>query len=178
MIWVDWCIVAVFLVSILVGLLRGFVREVLNLLTWVLAFGLACVFGHMLAQMLVPYINEPAIRLACAYVVLFISGLIFGAILSHLISELIRHSIFSGVDRSLGAVFGFLRGLLAVAVFILCASTMGATQDRWWHESVLVPNLEFLANGLKAVVPESWLDKIRPDAAPAAGTHIPTRHSS
>ncbi|TXI08854.1 MAG: hypothetical protein E6Q76_06660 [Rhizobium sp.] len=50
MIWVDWCIVAVFLISILVGLLRGFAREILNVLTWVLAFGLAWLFGDMVAN--------------------------------------------------------------------------------------------------------------------------------
>lgn len=170
MIWIDWCIVAFFVISILIGVVQGFVREVLNLLVWVLAFGLATVFGHMLANMLIPYINEPAIRLACAYLVLFISGLVFGAILSHLITELVRNSIFSGVDRSLGAGFGFLRGVLVVTVFLLCASTMGATQDRWWTQSVLVPRFAVLSDLLKTVVPETWLDKLRPETAPAAVT--------
>ncbi|HWU69385.1 MAG TPA: CvpA family protein [Stenotrophobium sp.] len=168
MIWIDWCIVAFFVISILIGVIQGFVREVLNLLVWVLAFGLASVFGHMLANMMIPYINEPAIRLACAYLVLFISGLVVGSILSHLITELVRSSIFSGVDRSLGAGFGFLRGVLVVTVFVLCAGTMGAKQDHWWTQSMLVPRFAVLSDMVKPMVPESWLDKIRPDAAPAA----------
>ncbi|MGH8505826.1 MAG: CvpA family protein, partial [Stenotrophobium sp.] len=128
MIWIDWCIVAFFVISILIGVIQGFVREVLNLLVWVLAFGLASVFGHMLADMMIPHINEPAVRLVCAYLVLFISGLVLGSILSHLITELVRNSIFSGVDRSLGAGFGFLRGALVVTVFLLCAGTVSAQQ--------------------------------------------------
>ncbi|MGH8457286.1 MAG: CvpA family protein [Stenotrophobium sp.] len=174
----DWCIVAVFVISILVGVLRGFAHEILNLLTWVLAFVLAAVFGHMLADVFAAHINEPAVRVGCAYAILFIGGLLFGAILTHLLTDWISNSMFSNVNRTLGAGFGFLRGVFVITVFVLCASTMGSKQDRWWHQSIFVPQFEVLANLLKPVVPASWLDMLRPGAVPVAPSTLQKQRAS
>lgn len=162
MIWVDWCIVAVFLISILIGVIRGFAREILILLTWVLAFGLAWLFGDMLAGLLEDRISQPAVRIACAYAALFIGGLLIGAILTHLLTEWIRGSVLDGIDRTLGGGIGFLRAVIVVSFLLLVAGTMGAKQDRWWHQSLIIPHVEWLADGLKALVPERWLDRLRP----------------
>ena len=181
MIWVDWCIVAVFLISILIGVLRGFAREILLLLTWVLAFGLAWGFGDIVAGMLVDHISEPAIRSACAYAALFIGGLLFGAILTHLLTEWIRGSVLDGIDRTLGGGIGFIRAVLIVALFMIFASTMGAKQDRWWSQSQVIPHIEWLADGLKTLIPERWLDRLKPDPAdsPESAPSKPTKqHAS
>lgn len=162
MIWVDWCILAVVLISILVGVFRGFAREILNLLTWALAFGVAWIFGDHLAGLLAAKIAEPAVRIACAYAVLFLGGLLTGAVLTHFLTDWIRDSVFNGIDRTLGGGFGLLRGAVVVILFVLLAGTMGARQDRWWHQSIFVPRLEWLAEGMKVLVPERWLEKIKP----------------
>ena len=162
MIWVDWCIVAVFLISILIGVIRGFAREILVLLTWALAFGLAWGFGDLVAGLLEDRISEPAVRVACAYAALFISGLLIGAILTHLLTEWIRGSVLDGIDRTLGGGIGFIRAVIIVSLFLICAGTMGAKQDRWWHQSLIIPHVEWLADGLKPLFPERWLDKLKP----------------
>lgn len=180
MIWVDWCIVAVFLISILIGVIRGFAREILNILTWALAFGLAWLFGDMVAGMLTGQISEPAVRIACAYAALFIGGLLIGAILTHLLTEWIRGSVLDGIDRTIGGGIGFIRAVLIVSLFLICAGTMGAKQDRWWHQSMIIPHIEWLADGLRTLIPERWLDKLKPTAGDATQTEhkTPKQHAS
>jgi membrane protein required for colicin V production len=170
MIWVDWCIVAVFLISILIGLLRGSAREILNLLTWVLAFGLAWLFGDTVADLLESRISGPEVRVACAYAALFIGGLLAGAIITHLLTDWIRGSFLDGIDRALGGGIGFLRALLITCLFLVVAGTMGARQDHWWHDSLFIPRIEWLADDLKLLIPERWLERLKPvpDSAPKA----------
>jgi membrane protein required for colicin V production len=176
MIWVDWCIVAVFLISILIGILRGLAREVFNILTWVLAFGLAWIFGGLVADLLESRISEPEVRIAAAYAGLFIGGLLIGAIVTHLLTDWIRGSVINGIDRTLGGGFGFLRSLLVVLLFIVCAGTMGAQQDRWWHESQIIPRIEWLADDLKLLIPERWLERLKP--LPASAPKPQKQHTS
>ena len=169
MIWVDWCIVAVFLISILIGLLRGFAREILNVLSWVLAFGLAWLFGDMVAGLLTGHISSPEIRSVCAYAVLFIAGLLTGAIITYLLTEWIRGSFLDGIDRTLGGAIGFVRALFFTCVFLVIAGTMGAKQDRWWNESLFIPHIDWLAEDLKLLIPERWLERLKP-----APENVPT----
>ena len=86
MIWVDYCIIAIVFASTLVGVIRGFTRETLSLLTWVFAFLLAYLFGDLLAERLDGLISVPSLRLATAYAGLFFGGLVFGAVVTHLLA--------------------------------------------------------------------------------------------
>lgn len=162
MIWVDWCILAVILISILLGVFRGFSREILNLLTWVLAFFLAWALGALVANLLHDLIAQPAVRSAVAHAGLFMVGLLIGALMTHFLTDWVRNSVLNEMDRTLGGGFGFLRGLFIVSAFILVAGTLGGSKDRWWQHSLLIPHMEWLADGLGYLTPESWLQKLKP----------------
>ena len=162
MIWVDWCILAVILISVLLGIFRGFSREILNLLTWVLAFSLAWMFGAWVASLLHEWIAQPAVRSAVAYAGLFMSGLLIGSLITHFFTDWVRNSVLNDMDRTLGGGFGFLRGLFVVSLFMLVASTMGANKERWWQRSLFVPHMEWLADSLRYLTPEKWLEKLKP----------------
>jgi membrane protein required for colicin V production len=163
MIWVDYCIIAVFILSVAVGLLRGFTREALGLATWIFALGLSWLFGKVGAGMLEQQIADPAIRLGCAYALLFLGGLLVGSLVTAIVSEVVKHTFLVGPDRMLGAGFGLVRAVVFVAAFVLVAATMGAAQDRWWQQSVFVGKFEWLARGLGTLVPERWLEALRAD---------------
>jgi len=163
MIWVDYCILAVFILSIIVGTLRGFTREVLGLATWLFALLLAWLMAHTVADSLQRQITDPALRLACAYALLFLGGLLVGALITYFAAEIIQNTFLGPIDRMLGGGFGLIRAVLFIAAFVLIASTMGATKDRWWHESALIGGFEWLAEGLSTVVPDRWLEMLRPD---------------
>ena len=103
--WVDWAIIAIILVSSLISLRRGFVKEALSLLTWVIAGAVAWLFGGALAHHLQDYISTPSARVISACVILFVVTLLVGALVNFLIGELIRVTGLSGTDRFLGMVF-------------------------------------------------------------------------
>ncbi|MDM4771072.1 CvpA family protein [Solimonas sp. SE-A11] len=163
MIWVDYCIFAVFILSVAIGLLRGFTREVLGLATWLFALLLAWLLGHTLADALAGKISNPALRLGCAYLLLFLGGLLVGALVTHFVSEAVKDSFLSLPNRMVGGGYGLARAAVLTAGFVLVAGQMGAKTESWWQQSLLIGKFEWLADGLATLVPERWLEVLRPD---------------
>lgn len=163
MTWVDYCIAAVFFVSILVGIWRGATREVLSLGTWVVAFVVAWLGGHRAAEFLRPWIADEVLREAAGCGLVFILTLFAGAVLSHFIVIAVRDSRFSPADRTMGGGLGVLRAVIAVSLFVVVAGRMGAHQDPWWQQSMLITRFQPLAHGFETVIPQSWLEWIGPD---------------
>lgn len=144
MVVVDWVIVVVVVVSALVSLKRGFVKELLSLLSWVGALIIASLFSERLAGLMTGLITTESWRLAAAFTLLFILTLVVGAMVNHLIGELVRMTGLSGLDRTLGVVFGILRGGLIVVALLAVARLFAL--DGFWQGSVLVPWIDPLIN--------------------------------
>lgn len=168
MIWVDYCILTVIVVSILIGILRGFAREALGLATWLLAGLLAWLLAQPFDRYLEAHIGVAAVRHATAYGLLFLAGLLIGGVLTSLIVSMIKQSRFSPADRTLGGGFGLIRGVLLVSLFVLLAGMTPISQDAWWRQSMLLPRFEPLAQGLGSLMPRSWLAALQPAANAAA----------
>lgn len=160
MIWVDWCLLAAFLASIVIGVLRGFTREVLGLASWVLAIAAALLLAPTAAEYLGSSIETPSLRIAAAYALVFLAGLIVGAIVTAVASLLIRKSPLSGVDRMVGGGFGVVRGVLLAVVVVAVLGLTPARQDPWWKESVFIGQLEWLADGFRKMLPEHWRQRL------------------
>ena len=167
--WVDWCILSLGVLSGLLGILRGFFREVATLAVWVLALVVAVQFGELFATQLQPYISVPAIRVAAGYAILFIGILIIGAIITHFFVEMIRRSVISGTDRALGGLFGVARALVIGGLLVLVAGKTLVREDAWWKQSLTIPLLETIAGGIAAVLPAEWVEAITPKPATPAG---------
>ena len=147
--WVDWAIVAIIAVSALISLTRGFVKEALSLLTWVIAGLVAWLFGGALAELLVPYIETPSLRVIAACSILFVMTLLLGGLVNYLISQLVKATGLSGTDRFLGMVFGAARGALLVVVAVGLLSLAPVEADAWWRESVVIPHFLLVADWSK-----------------------------
>lgn len=142
--WADWAIIGILVLSSLISLKRGFVREALSLATWALAFVVAMLFGERLSLLLVDLIETPSVREMVAFATLFAATLVVGAMVNYLIGELVRMTGLSGTDRLFGVVFGAARGLVVVmALLILLPALIPVNEDGWWQESALIPH--FLA---------------------------------
>jgi membrane protein required for colicin V production len=142
--WADWVIVGIFSLSCLIGILRGFVSEAFSLFIWVAAALIARLFGSRLEVYLVGLIEAPSVRIMAAYAILFVATLLLGAMLSYLISALVRATGLSGTDRLLGMVFGAARAfIIVIAVLVLLPGLAPVNQDEWWSSSKLIPH--FLA---------------------------------
>lgn len=164
MIWVDWVLLVALAFSILVGVLRGFTREVLGLVSWIVAIVAALMFAPTVAGWLEPHISTPSLRIAASYGLVFLGGLLLGAILTAVASMLVRKSPLSGVDRMVGGGFGLLRGLLLAAVVVALVGQTPARQDNWFKQSLFIAQLEGLANALRALLPADWQQRLVPPA--------------
>ena len=143
---IDYIIIGIIVFSIIVSLLRGFVREVMSLASWIVAFFIASHFYVYLAGLLTS-IESLYIRNGVAIAILFIASLIVGAIVNYVLGQLVDRTGLSGTDRVLGACFGLLRGVLIVAAILFFLDTFTASnQTDWWKESKLIPHFRFVVD--------------------------------
>ncbi len=153
--WVDIAILFIVVLSGVISLMRGFVREALSLAVWILAFWLALTFGHKLAalQWMVDLVHSPTARLVTAFGSLFILTLVVGALVNYLVGQLVKKSGLSGTDRMVGMVFGLGRGIALVGVLVLLAGLTDLPKETWWRQSVLIGQFETLAGWMKDMLP-------------------------
>lgn len=138
----DWVIVTVVGISTLVSVLRGFVKEALSLVGWVLAFLVSMVFADRLAALLGGTIADDTGRYVVAFAILFIATLIAVALLSKLLQSLIELAGLSIVDRILGMAFGFARGVFVLlAAIAMLRAVLELERFDWWRQSALLPHL-------------------------------------
>lgn len=138
----DWIILAIIGVSALISLVRGFVREALSLLAWIVAFVSATLFHLRLAGMLDSAISTPSLRIITAWFAIFLVVLLAMGLVNFLLTRVVRASGLSGTDRFLGSLFGAARGFVAVlALLILVPQFVPVQRDPWWHQSTLIPVL-------------------------------------
>lgn len=158
--WVDWALLAVLALSVIAGLMRGFVFEVMALIGWVVAWFVAQWFAPEVAPHLPVGKPGGALNFVLAFVLTFVAGLVVWGLLARLLRLLIHATPLSLPDRALGAGFGLLRGgVLLLAVATVVALTPAATSTAWrasqgalWLNSTL--------QGLKPVLPEAVVRRL------------------
>ncbi|MDZ7839789.1 MAG: CvpA family protein [Gammaproteobacteria bacterium] len=138
---VDWIILAVTLLSALVGFYRGFIRETLSLISWILAFWAAFSFAEPASVWFTHYIESPQLRLVAAFAAIFVVTLLLFSLLSYLLCRLLLVSGIAGTDRILGGLFGVVRAVVLVSVLLLLARVPGYPEEAWWKQSLLIPQL-------------------------------------
>ncbi|EXJ14684.1 CvpA family protein [Imhoffiella purpurea] len=152
--WVDYLIISIIVVSALVGVARGLIREVLALGVWILALLVAWLFHRDVADLLIPYLSQPALRMLVAFAVLVVVILFLGAILGAILVALVDRAGLNGVDRFLGLGFGAARGVLIVAMAVFLAALTPLPSDPVWAESSLLGDFQDMADWLLERVPE------------------------
>lgn len=163
--WADVVILAIVTLSALISVWRGFLREVLSLLAWILAFWAGFTFGPMLAGQLAVYVDTPSIRVVLGFAIVFILTLIVLSLLGHLVVKLINKTGLTGTDRILGLLFGIARGVLIVLVLVLLAGLTNVPQDPWWRQSQLLAHFQDGALRVTAYLPAAVAEHIRYDEA-------------
>lgn len=152
MTWADYTILGIILASALLGLLRGFLREVASLLMWILGFWVAVRYARPMGDAF-RFIKNGEDRLIVGYAVIFVAVLITSTVAGMMLRKLVESSGASTGDRSLGALFGAVRGVVVVTVLILLGSAALAPQPKWWRESKLIPYATPLLNMTRRLVP-------------------------
>lgn len=149
---IDVLFALVVAVSLLVGIWRGFLRELLSLVSWLAAAYLAWRFHGLLMGPLAGVIASAGARQAAAVLILFVAAVIVLALVSHLLVGLLKSSPLRGTDRVLGAVFGTARGVVLVAAAVLLVEATPLQKSLWWTGSALVPQARVSAQWLRSTV--------------------------
>lgn len=138
--WIDWAIVGVVFLSVLISAVRGFIKEVLSLIIWVVGFILASIFYLKLAPLLEGFVATASLRAIVAWLLIFTGVLLAGALINYLINKLVQTTGLSGTDRLLGMLFGAARGLILVMIVVIfLPKALPVEQDNWWRQSLLIP---------------------------------------
>ena len=167
---VDLGVFGVILISALLAFSRGLVREVLSIGAWVVA-ALATIYGlPHLRDITRTYISQQLVADAVTGVTIFVVTLIVCAAISHMVARNVRSSGFGAVDRSLGLLFGVLRGAVLVCLAYLAFVWVEPKPE---DQPDVVKNArmrKYVAEGadlLKALLPKDALDRGAAAAADA-----------
>lgn len=154
--WIDYIVVAIFLLSTLAGLMRGFIKELTLLITWVAAFILATLFATPLAQL---FANSPKVQSAMAsaasnagpsthslsmltigvsFLVIFVAVLLLGRILSYIVSSATTVNGLGLINRFLGGLFGLVRGFLLIIILMFLVELTAFAYEPAWTQSQFV----------------------------------------
>jgi membrane protein required for colicin V production len=153
MTWIDYAVMAIIGVSILLSIMHGFVRELLSLAGWVVAFLVAQYFAATVAAMLPAAIPNDSLRLLAAFLAVFLSVLLAATLLAIALSSLIKRAGLGATDRLLGAVFGLIRGVAVVTVVVLLAGLTTLPHTPAWRQAMTSAPLEALAKTIKVWLP-------------------------
>tara|TARA_R110002073_G_scaffold314917_1_gene487323 strand:- start:303 stop:788 length:486 start_codon:yes stop_codon:yes gene_type:complete len=149
---VDWAIIAVLGLSILLSLWRGFVREAVSLAGWIAAFVIANMFVGEMAAFLQQWIANVTGRYVAAYALLFAGMLMVAGIAGKLSAQVVKVTGLTLLDRLLGTVFGFVRGVIIVLVVVYVLRQLALPQNLLWlDESQLMPHVDMLGQWVQAL---------------------------
>ncbi len=150
----DWIAVALIVVSMLFGLVRGLVFEVISLIGWVVAFVVAQWFASDVAAWLPAGDPQASWRYPLAFVLLFVAVAFGVGLMASLTRKLIAAVGLRPVDRILGGAFGAARGAVALLVLAVVVHLLALSDSAWWHESRSAIVLDAALQGLKPSLPE------------------------
>jgi membrane protein required for colicin V production len=153
MLAMDWIFAAVLLVSVLLGLWRGLVYEVLSLLSWLVALVAARYFAVDVAMWLPMQGSSDTLRYVVGFVLVFIAVVLVGSLVAVVFKKLMTTVGLRPVDRALGALFGALRGALLLLLVTAVVSATPLKSSATWQESVAVAWSVSAIKTIKPVLP-------------------------
>ncbi len=151
----DWILLGVLGASFLLGAWRGLVYEVLSVLVWVAAFFVAQWFAPEVAPHLPLGSFSEAARFVVAFGLVFILVAFAGGLVASLVKKLVDAVGLRPVDRSMGAVFGLVRGVVLLLAVTVVVGLTPMKDAAWWRESVGAGLLTTALKDLRPLLPDS-----------------------
>lgn len=151
----DWVALAVVSLSFVVGLFRGFVREVLSLAGWIAAGLIAATYAEQLARVIPAASLDPLVRWGLAFILIVVAVLIGTGMISFVVRRLLRAVGLGGADRLFGALFGAARGVAVLVVFVFLGGLTPLREQAFWKDSQVIPLLETVAASVQPLLPDA-----------------------
>ena len=162
----DYAILAVIFISLVVGVFRGFLREVISLVTWFLAFFAALRFAPVVAGLFDHAISNSMGRYIVSSVIIFLIIMILGIMINKLSQGLLTITGLGFFNRVLGFIFGSARGVLLVVIALLIIGLTPFQKENWYQHSSLTPHLQPWVQYFNQYVPKefqsatTWIEKM------------------
>ena len=162
---VDIIIIIATLASMVVGWLRGLVREALSIGALLIAIWAAMHLGPYAGGWLGGTIDSTELQLWAGRFLVFVVILAVGAFVGWGVSKIVHMSGLKGPDRALGCMFGFIRAALLTGVFVLGGRYAGFDAELWWLDSQIIPLGEYVADWIIEMAPRG-MDMLQPESMP------------
>lgn len=156
----DYAVLLILVVSIIISLIRGLVREVLSLASWIGAFFVAKFASPVVSDWMPGAVSHPGVRLALAFVLVMIATVLLFSLVSLQLAKLVKLAGLTGTDRMLGAFFGFARGLVIAVFAVLIVGLTPLPQEQYWRDAMFRPPLETAASWMRPLLPEQVHQRI------------------
>lgn len=157
----DAFVICLILLSTALSIYRGFVREVLTIVTWIIAGWLAVLWGKEAGQIFVISDSE-IIKEMLGMVTVFFAVILVGMVLKFLVFRAFSIGGPTRLDRFAGCLFGFARGMLVIMA-VLWIAPENTIKQPWYTESVLVPKIHIVADMVADSAPDSWKKGVSKD---------------
>jgi membrane protein required for colicin V production len=156
----DYLVLLIVATSLLLGMWRGVVGEIIALVAWVLAFFAAKWWGTPLAHWFTA-ISDPTLRIVAGWVAVFMATLVIMALLRLTVRSLIKALGMTLSDRLLGLLFGVARGLVIVLLLVAVGGMTALPKEKWWSEAYFAAPLETAVLASKPWLPSDVAKRIR-----------------
>lgn len=152
--WIDYAIIVIVGFSTIMSFFRGFVREIISLVAWLLGLIISLRYAVVAQNYLAAWIAVESVRYFVSFVALFLSVVMLGLLINALVSVLMAKAGLSFTDRLIGVFFGAARGAIVVSVILLMIAHLGTVRDSVaLRESQLSPQFKPMVVWLNSFLP-------------------------
>ncbi|MDN4016828.1 CvpA family protein [Zwartia panacis] len=156
----DFVLLAILAISVVLGLLRGLLKEVLSLVAYASAFLATIWWGPTVSDWFAQWITQPFVSMALAYLGVFIAVLMSIGLINMTLSAMLSKTGLTPADHGLGAMFGLLRGILFVLVLVILAGYTPLPEEPWWKNAMFSKQVVGAVQQIKLRLPppvNDWL---------------------
>lgn len=158
MIWIDFAIIGLILITLIAGLLRGFRQEAFSLMVWLLAIWIGLSFSRDFSVFLQASVTHPSARIAASFAALLLLTLVIGGLIGFLLG--VNKNSLSIITRLGGMILGIVHGMIVITIIIMLAGLTSLPGDPWWKESKLLPPFQSVAIWLRDHIPSGMAEYI------------------
>ena len=156
----DYTVLVILMVSIVISVLRGLVREILSLIGWIAAFVVASMYADELAPVLTVLPDHPILRTIVAFLLLLVVVALLMGIVNWAIMRAVQAAGLGLADRGLGGLFGLARGAVIVLALVMVAGMTKLPQMDFWRDALLSPLAETSVRTVKPWLPADIAGKV------------------
>ncbi|MFZ6656012.1 CvpA family protein [Undibacterium sp. TJN19] len=157
----DYLVLLILICSIVISTMRGLIKEILSLVSWIIAFVVANAYSELVAPWLPDIVPGQMLRVIVAFIALFIGVRLIMALVMMAVDAVIKASGLSLADRGLGSLFGLARGCIFVLAAVLVCGMTSIPQQAFWKDALFSPTAETAAHMVMPLLPSSVVEHVK-----------------